>query len=103
MNWRNHDCSNVLAAAICGGSRYGLNTLPIIEMLIKSGADINAQADSGMPALHWAVALNKYEYMQTLLNYGADPRHRSVDGEDAFDIAKRMRSQESMDILLLNH
>lgn len=98
-NARANDQSNVLAAAIIGGSRFGLSTVNILDILLSNGADADVFADSGMPALHWAVAQCKPEHTRCLLLHGAESNAVSADGESAFDIAERMQSTELLSIL----
>jgi ankyrin repeat protein len=100
-NQRDYDNSNALAAAICSGSRYGLTTENEIRTLIKGGANPNAIADCGMPALHWAISQHRPDYVSLLLNCGADPSHRTDDvpAESAMEVALRVGATESLEIL----
>jgi ankyrin repeat protein len=100
-NQRAGDCSNALAAAICGGSKYGLTTENEIRTLIKEGADPNAIADCGMPALHWAISQHRPDYASVLLSCGADPTRLTSDdpAESAIEIASRVGSTESLELL----
>lgn len=100
-NHRALDYSNSLAAAICGGGKYGLGTDFEIRTLIENGVDPNSIADAGMPALHWAISQNRPDYALLLLNYGADPYRLTSDSppESAFDVAARVGAVESIRLL----
>jgi ankyrin repeat protein len=100
-NHRALDNSNVLAAAICGGSNWGLTTIPELNKLLELGANPNSVADSGMPALHWAIAQNRLEHARVLLEHGADMDvvTSDVPPESAMDIAKRIKSEAAITIL----
>ena len=100
-NRRALDGSNALAASIVGGSEHGLNTLPQLEFLLQSGADPEAVADSGMPALHWAIAQHRLNHARVLLKCGARPSQKTSDtpAESAGDVARRVGSQKALDLL----
>jgi ankyrin repeat protein len=100
-NQRSWNRSNALAAAISSGSRHGLSTENEIRTLIKGGADPNAIADCGMPALHWAISQHRPDYASLLLNCGADPSQLTDDVpvESAMEIASRIGSTESLKLL----
>lgn len=49
------------------------NQLKSLELLIKTGADINQVSVSNGTALHYAIANNNVEAVRVLLNNGADP------------------------------
>lgn len=47
--------------------------IPLLDRLIKLGADVNAQNASGESALHYAAGGNHLQVMMMLLENGADP------------------------------
>ena len=55
----------------------------MIELLIKRGADVNAQSSDGKTALMWA-ADNAPDAVETLLNYRANVKLKMNDGITAF-------------------
>ena len=55
----------------------------MIELLIKRGADVNAQSSDGKTALMWA-ADNAPDAVETLLNYRANVKLKMNDGMTAF-------------------
>jgi ankyrin repeat protein len=100
-NHRAQDNSTALAAAITGGSRHGPTTLPELATLLDLGADPEAVADGGMPALHWAIAQHRPEHVELLLDYGArlDTLTSNRPPESAEDIARRVESTASLRLL----
>ena len=58
---------HALTEAIKGGS------LEAVASLIAQGVDVNARAEDGSAALHWAVHLSDLPATETLLRAGADP------------------------------
>lgn len=100
-NHRAFNGSNALAAAIVGGSRHGLTTLPELETLLECGADANSVADAGMPALHWAIAQHRPEHAKVLLEHGADSDRLTQDSppESVDDIVARIKSEEALNLL----
>ncbi len=61
----------------------------IIDLLIKSGADVNLQDHDGMTALMYATATGKSpEIMDLLANAGADLYKKNKAGLDAYDLSK---------------
>jgi ankyrin repeat protein len=100
-NHRAFDNSTALAAAIVGGSRYGLTTVAELKTLLDSGADPEAVADSGMPSLHWAIAQHRPAHAKVLLEHGVNLDGKTSDSppESADDIARRLGSSELMSLL----
>lgn len=68
--------------------------IDIDRMLIKRGADVNAQSTKGMTALMIAAARNNTPAVGLLLNSGADPDIKNKAGETALQIAN-MNDAES--------
>ena len=55
----------------------------MIELLIKRGADVNAQSNDGKTALMWAAG-NAPDAVETLLNHRANVKLKMNDGMTAF-------------------
>ncbi len=55
----------------------------MIELLIKRGADVNAQSSDGKTALMWAAG-NAPDAVETLLNHRANVKLKMNDGMTAF-------------------
>ncbi len=52
----------------------------LVEYLLRSGADVNAQDNQGRTALHWAVLEKNLEVIKLLLDYGADRELQMLKG-----------------------
>lgn len=92
LNESKDDGSNLLTSAIYrSGNAHGSNTLTVVEILLKHGADPNKIADAGMPALHWAVANGRFEAARLLVQFGADLSLLTSDDppESIHEIARR--------------
>ena len=63
--------------------------LPIIKLLVESGANLNASSSNGNTALHEAAINEKLEICKYLLESGANPTLRNNFGMSARDIAKK--------------
>jgi hypothetical protein len=74
------------------GKTYLMKAIPfteIMEYLIDLGIDINAQSESGMTALHYAVVEENYDSVQLLLEKGIDTAIPERHGWTALEIAKK--------------
>ena len=56
-------------------------------MLLKRGADINAQTNSGMTAVHGACEGGKVDVVRLLMVNKADTTLKDNDGKMPFDLA----------------
>lgn len=59
----------------------------LVKMLLREGADPDAQQEGGFTALHSAAHNNNVEMVQALLDAGADVSIRTNDGKIAADLA----------------
>lgn len=59
--------------------------VPIAEMLIKYGADVNGQDSIGNTALHYAVERGDHKLIQLLMRYGADDSIVNKEGRAPYD------------------
>ncbi|PFX27903.1 Ankyrin-3 [Stylophora pistillata] len=61
----------------------------VAEMLIKSGADVNAPSDNGETAVHVAARFGNLKILRLLINEKADAARRAKNGESALHHAIR--------------
>ena len=90
-----------LTAAVTGGSRYGLTTIPEITALVELGANVNGPGENGYPPLHWAIMDNRLDYAEVLLRLGADPSVLAENewAESAVEVAQRRQNKEALQLL----
>jgi len=71
---------------------------PVVEMLVKAGAKVNAKDIRGLTPLALAVATDHADarIVRYLLENGADPKIVSEDGETVLDWARKYRNPEVM-------
>jgi ankyrin repeat protein len=63
------------------------NHAGLVKMLLREGANPDAQQQGGFTALHAAAQHNNVEMIQALLDSGADVSLRADDGKTAADMA----------------
>ncbi|XP_039593324.1 transient receptor potential cation channel, subfamily N, member 1 isoform X2 [Polypterus senegalus] len=61
----------------------------VAEMLLKSGADVNAEQENGETAMHIAARYGNLKMMQALIEEGGDVTSQSKAGENPLHIAVR--------------
>ncbi len=66
--------------------RFG--TVEELELLVASGANINAIGDLGYTPLHYAVFMRRLDMAEKLAALGADPTIRNEFGDTPRDIAE---------------
>jgi len=69
-----------------------------ITELLKSGADPN-ETDNGMSMLQGATLQNAPELVEILLEHGANPYHRSMDGMHPLAMAINLESENRLKII----
>ena len=67
--------------------------LPIADLLISRGANVNLQNRDGMTPLMWAILAGNIEMMKRLLDAGADITKKHSNGQTALDMAREQFSQ----------
>ena len=70
--------------------------LPVVQLLVDAGAEINVGKSGGYTPLHLAVNRDEYELAELLLCYGADMNHRAGDGRSALDVVRVRKNQSLM-------
>lgn len=74
--------------------------LPLLDRLIKMGADVNAQNASGETALHYAAGGNHFQVMRMLLENGADPDIETEYSETPGAWAMSSQKSEGVELLV---
>lgn len=74
------------------------------ELLVKRGADINAQDDIGRTALMMAIEEDwaGTEWVEFMIEHKADVNLLDSDGDSALDLAKHRRRNDIADFLVAN-
>ncbi|KAI9930687.1 hypothetical protein ASPWEDRAFT_171311 [Aspergillus wentii DTO 134E9] len=91
------DGADIGEALICA-AKEGLD--PVVELLLRKGADIEEQPDSFGSALSWAANFGRKRIVQRLLNHGANVEYKNTNGETAlFYAVEGSGGQESETII----
>ncbi|MCC6187440.1 MAG: ankyrin repeat domain-containing protein [Anaerolineales bacterium] len=61
----------------------------LAELLLRHGADANAQQEGGYTPLHEAAFHGEQILAELLLAHGADPRRATDEGQTPFDLAEK--------------
>lgn len=85
--------SKPLAEARAASLIQGPSPVDIARELIAKGADVNANAKSGVTPLMVAAAHDNPPLVSLFLQKGADPKIKTPDGKTALDIAKANRNE----------
>jgi ankyrin repeat protein len=88
-----------LHVAVTGGNA------DVVEVLLKSGAPVNAADVRGMTPLMWAVATDRPDarLVRLLLAHGAEPSFRSLAGETAVGWARKFNNPLILSTLSAPH
>ena len=73
----------------------------VAALLLENGADVNAQANSGWTALHYASRDGLTEAVELLLDHGADVTVRNNSGYAPLYYAARRRHVDIVELLRL--
>jgi ankyrin repeat protein len=79
--------ATVIAASVKGQSK-------VIKDLLASGADVNHANHAGTTALHWAALEGHTGIVRVLLDAGARPDLKDVNGHTALAMSKQRRHLE---------
>ena len=74
------------------------NKLNALQLLIKAGADVNAQDNRGFTALHRAAEMGHLEIAKELLATGAD-KHIAAQGHTALSLAEARQEAAMIQLL----
>lgn len=72
-----------------------------LQALIAAGANVNARDKNDATPLHMAAFATRTEHAKLLLQAGADPLLKTVDGRDVASLARRVRADEVAGIVSL--
>jgi ankyrin repeat protein len=78
-----------------------INNVPMIELLVAKGADVNAKTKIGNTPLHFAASDSQKEAALLLLTRNADPNLRNKAGKTPLDLALADPPNAAMATLLL--
>jgi ankyrin repeat protein len=78
-------------------------SVPVAELLVAHGADVNAAAGNGTTALHFATASNHIAMVQWLLAHGADPARKTKAGQTPWAVAAKMGRHQIAHLLFYHH
>lgn len=77
------------AAAGEGGMHIPERQKKIVLSLLQAGANVNAQDDKGLSAMHYLAYHGNHDLLKVLLDKGADQQLRSEKGESALILAAK--------------
>lgn len=72
-----------------------------LRALIAAGANVNARDKNDATPLHMAAFATRTEHAKLLLQAGADPLLKTIDGRDVASMARRVRADEVAGIVSL--
>lgn len=79
---------------------YDPSRVKMTNLLLIHGADVNAQTDQNVTALHNAITQGNSENVTLLLKYGADVNHQDYQGNNAVAKAVKFDNAEILKILI---
>lgn len=72
-------------------AEFSTNHKKVVELLVRKGADVNAQAASGATPLFWAVMRDQKDDVQFLLDHGANVNAATAYGDTILDCALQLQ------------
>lgn len=97
VNMKNKLGFTPLHVAVQNDDDEGFEAAKVSVWLIENGADPNAVDVNGDTALHYAVMLNRYDLVETLMKRGADPTIRNLKELSPVDITPEDDMKEILD------
>lgn len=91
--------SNAISNTPLHASLAGAQSVEVVQLLIRDGADVNHRAGGGVAPLHLAASRGSKELVKVLLAAGADPATTTDDGKTAADIASERGHPELAELL----
>ncbi|TMW63387.1 hypothetical protein Poli38472_002328 [Pythium oligandrum] len=97
MNMKNKAGFTPLHLAVQNDDDEGFEAAKVCVWLVENGADPNAFDNNGDTPLHFAVMLNRYDLVETLMKKGADPTVKNNKGLDPVEVAEEDDMKEILD------
>ncbi|GMF09243.1 unnamed protein product [Phytophthora lilii] len=97
VNMKNKLGFTPLHLAVQNDEDEGFEAAKVCVWLIENGADPNAIDENGDTALHYAVELERYDLVETLMKRGADSSIKNLKGLSAMEIAEEDDLKEILD------
>ena len=66
----------------------------VVRLLISKGADVNLADKRGLTPLHGAAYSGDFDTVKVLLEHGAQKDQTTINGETAYDIAKKNNRED---------
>ena len=98
VNWSNpleRDFTPVIVASIIG-------SIPLVDILIKNGADIRKGDNTGIRPLGWAAIKNNARLVIFLIQNGSDVNESNIDGNTPLMLAADRGNNYASEVLILN-
>lgn len=97
LNMKNKAGFTPLHLAVQNEDDEGFEAAKVSVWLIENGADVNAIDVSGNTALHYAVILERFDLVETLMKRGADPTVKNLEDKTPVEIAEEDDLKEILD------
>lgn len=79
---------------------FAARYMPIVQLLVDKGANVNAQASSGATPLFWAVMREQKDEAQFLIDHGANVNITNAYGDSILDIVLHLQYTSAIPMLL---
>ena len=79
---------------------FSARYMPVVQLLVAKGADVNAQASSGASPLFWAVLRDQKDEVKFLIDHGANVNAADAYGDTILDIVLHLQYTSMIQMLL---
>lgn len=79
---------------------FAARYMPIVQLLVAKGADVNAQASSGATPLFWAVLRQQRDEAKFLIDHGANVNATDAYGDTILDMVLDLQYTSFIQMLL---
>jgi ankyrin repeat protein len=79
---------------------FSARYMPIVQLLVTKGANVNAQASSGASPLFWAVLRDQKDEVKFLIDHGANVNAADAYGDTILDAVLRLQYTSMIQMLL---